>query len=434
MSRIFASIIGSIVIAQTAADPCWDLCSLVPGSCGEEGSLCIDGVVCLDLFWMTEKAICNSGVAGCIEKPHVSCDEATAIVDSQNAQGVTAFVSGDAAPGLGGASWMDALGFSGFEFGNIDEPWFLVDGDATVGEEQKGGEENAAERVPGRKGILNLGETCYLASALQVILHSRAIRDAIAMDRASGTAPMWHPVYYHFVNLLDEMYDTRSSRPLNLRNLLDALHETNGGLAFENRSDDSFQALMMMLRILAEFSPNIAEVVQLETSGTRLCAACEETTDIRAERLGYQLVRFPGTSEQYSIPEMLRAHFETGNGVELFCGTCAENTDQVEFPIVSKLPQLLIIAVNRYTYTAEKITTSLDSPLEITMEGVVPGGEEIRYRLVGIERHMGNHWLLDYLDSDRNEWIHSNDEWIHVIKERPRNGGPDPAIIFYERI
>ena len=94
----------------------------------------------------------------------------------------------------------------------------------------------------------------------------------------------------------------------------------------------------------------------------------------------------------------------------------------------------MTIGISRQAQDGSVITTSLDQPLEIDLKGIVQGGEGIRYRLVGVIRSMGKGYVLDYLDTDRNEWIHTKDAHFHVINGRPRNGGADPCIVFYERI
>ena len=395
-----------LVSMAVSADPCLELCFLIPGACDAQGSFCV-GDNCSDLYWMTPSTICNPSTPGCRSKRPVSCNEAEMIVASGNADNLSAHV----------AASVDMVTIS-----EIAQDVSFAD--AT----QAGGV------VRGRKGIHNLGATCYLASALQVVLHSRSVRDAVRDDLLTGEAPLGDPVYLNFVMLLQRMYDPSSDEPLNLRNLLDALHLYNDGNSFENSSDDSFQSLMVLFDSLSRASPRIANVVISETSGTRLCTACEVSSELAIQRQGYELVRFPGSARQYSIPEMLRAHFGV-KGDLLGCGgLCRTETEHVVRPIISKLPQLLTISVFRYSETEEKISTSLDQPLEIDMAGIVEGGEEIRYRLVGVIRHMGGHYLLDYLDTDTNEWIHSNDLHLHVIQGRPRNGGADPLIVFYERI
>ncbi len=97
-------------------------------------------------------------------------------------------------------------------------------------------------------------------------------------------------------------------------------------------------------------------------------------------------------------------------------------------------PKFLTIGISRETEDGTPITTSLDQPLELDLRGIFPGGEEIRYRLVGVVRRIGQGFVADYLDTDRNEWVHTKDTQFHVINGRPRNGGADPCIVFYERI
>ena len=411
-------ILSLIASTAVATDPCWELCITIPGACSQEGSFCVDGETCTDLSWMTPTTLCNPTMRGCVDKEAVYCGQAELIVATNNIEGFTAHSSRRSSP-LGGAggALMAQDGDQGFGLSFADEQ-------API----------ATQFGPGRKGIHNLGATCYLASALQVVMHSRSIRDAIRADLESGTAPMWHPVYSNFVMLLQQMYDASSIEPLDLSMLLFALHDYNNGMSFENESDDSFQALMVLYDALASVSPRVAEAVQSETRGERLCLACGTPGELAVLRQGYELVRFPGSNPQYRIPEMLRAHF--GERMEeLGCaGGCIGYTEHYVRPIVTQVPRLLTIGIFRYTAEQEKITTSVDIPLEIDMDGIIEGGADIRYRLVGIIRHMGGHYLLDYLDTDRNEWIHSNDLHIHVIEGRPRNGGADPSIVFYERI
>jgi ubiquitin C-terminal hydrolase len=316
-------------VVPTAEDPCPELCALIPEICGKAGSSCVDGI-CTNLHWLSR------------DREPVSCEAAANMVLNNNVE-------------ILNISFADPV-------------------DA------------------GRRGVRYGGVHSYMGPAIQVILRSRKVRDAVKAELVSGVAQLSSPFYQNFVNLLRQMYDTGSSGILDL-----------GGSSLITSGSDghsSFETLATLMGDLADISPQLSEIFSLRTSSTRNV---------------FQFLNFPGSDRQYSVTDLLRAHLGS-------------------FDNVLSLPQLLTIGISRQAQDGSVITTSLDQPLEIDLKGIVQGGEGIRYRLVGVIRIMGKGYVLDYLDTDRNEWIHTKDAHFHVINGRPRNGGADPCIVFYERI
>ena len=376
-------------------DPCQQRCDMIPGACSEEGSSCIDSI-CTDLYWMSERTLCSSSIPGCRTRKPVDCWSAQAMVWDQNADGVSVHV------------YRVREAEEDFSFADPPNP----------------------ETVRGRKGFKHMEMNRYLRPALQILLQSRSVREAIEADLQSPWPPMDHPVYYNFVTLLRQMYDQTSTEPLDPNPLLSSLvEERRDGHPFDNERDLPWLALFALMNVLSEVSPRIDQVFGIETLVSSSCQECRI-------RRPFHFLNFPGTDRSYTITDMLRAHLSPQT-VQVGCPPGC-NIDEDEGNIVQRIllsaPQLVTIGISRQTEDGTLITTSLDQPMEIDLSGIIPGGEEIRYRLVGVVRQIGQGFVADYLDTDRNEWVYTKDTQFHVINGRPRNGGADPCIVFYERI
>ena len=401
----YITIISSFFVGTCSAaslvlsDPCTAVCDLIPGACSEAGSSCVERF-CTDLYWMPRGKICHSSIPGCELNLQLSCEEAQNIYNMDNADEFTVYNG---------------------------EP----------GEDVSFADPSNPEIVRGRKGFQYLEVNKYMGPAMQVLLQSRSIREAIKADLQSPWSPMGNPVYDNFITLLRQMFDETSTEPLDLTMLLFTLmEEAHGGAAFDTDPNRPYEALFILLEVLAEVSPRVGEVIRSEIAGLEFCKECKGSRARPTESISSMLGHFPGSDRTYSITDMLRYRFGPQALRDVCFSSCDgwESTDHIVQRMLVSAPKFLTIGISRETEDGTPITTSLDQPLEIDLRGILPGGEEIRYRLVGVVRRIGQGFVADYLDTGRNEWVYTKDTQFHVINGRPRNGGADPCIVFYERI
>ncbi|TEB18235.1 hypothetical protein C9890_0439 [Perkinsus sp. BL_2016] len=425
--RILVSL--SVLAGSTlATDPCDQLCDLIPGVCPIDGrSRCVDGT-CTDLFWFNGSTLCNSSDPGCLseELGFVTCDHARRTVNSGNERGLVALRPREYVE-------EEVEGLDEFDFEDLD-----IRGDGpNVSEEEivfaPKGVAAEGDQPRGRRGFENFDNTSQFSSILQVVLHSSAIRRAFMGDIISGEHHLrQHPVYAALVDLLNRMYEAGDDS-LDLTELRFAILEQTGyqGVVAP------MQALHILLTEIGRISRRCHQALVLSTSERKVCSVCGSVSESAWENeVSVALIRFIDETgrQSNSVQEMLVASFNREDDAMCYGDCDLPAQHRIEEGVIHT-PELFSFAIDRNPMgSSERLNNRVDTPLEINLAGIVEGGEEIRYRLVGIVREIGSRFVVDYFDSDSNEWIHANDTRLHVIQGQPRNGGSDAVLVFYERI
>ena len=428
--RILVSL--SLLAASTLSTDPWDqLCDLIPGVCSiDRKSRCVDAV-CTDLFWFNGTTLCNSSDPGCVpeELGFVTCDHARRTVISGNQRGLVALRPREQPIDEELDAALEEFEEGDLEIHQVDGPnvseaeiVFAPTGAAAGGDQRRG-----------RRGFENFDNTSQFASILQVVLHSRAIRRAFMGDIIAGENHLrQHPVYSALVDLLNRMYEA-GEESLDLTELRFAVLEQTGyqGVAAP------MQVLHILLTEIGRMSRRCQEALVLSTNERRVCSVCGSVSENGWDyEVSVALIRFIDAAHRQSnsVQEMLVASLNKEDDAMCY-GECDLPAQHRLAERVTHVPELLSLAIDRNPMgSEERLNNRVDTPLEINLAGMVEGGEEIRYRLVGIVREIGSRFVVDYFDSDSGEWIHANDTRLHVIQGQPRNGGSDAVLVFYERI
>ena len=421
---LISLLVGLSIVSTARADECGDVCALISGACSHKGSYCKNGNACHDLFWLTPNTqLCNHSVSGCSsDKAPLLCSEARFLIDTVNAGGVTAGSSD------GSTAAAAAVVATRTTTTTTRRPPVVTRETA-----RRPTEAASAPLISGAgiKKIKNLGATCYLGSVLQILLHSVSVRAAVAASPAVAASGAHARVYNDFVALLNQMYDESSSDVLDPHNILRALRAFNEDKGFVyNAADDAYQSAMVLLNALSRGSPRLARVFEIVFGGMRTCLQCDNIGP-HFDRSHIQLMQIPDPSRRTSLEEMIAAHFGP-RSMDVQCRNCrVHDAHHYVIPSVIQVPHLLIIAINRYTYDAEKLTTSVEIPLAITLE---TNTGPVMYRLVGVVAHNKGHYTSDYYNVDADSWVHTDDSRVHIMKGSPVRSGPQPSIVMYERI
>ena len=415
------------LIGVTLADECGDICTAVPGACSHKGSYCKNGHACMDLFRSPEGVLCNSLTPGFKSTfSPLLCSDARAILASGSASLPTA-------PATSGSSDdMSAVDSTG----STSAPATTKAAAPTKPAKKEKAKEEERPPVPSPniKGIKNLGATCYLGSFLQILLHSRIIRDAVLAEDAAVSAQF--PVFREFVNLVIAMnHNDESSEPLDVHELLKALRKFNEDRGFKyNEPDDAYLSGAVLLNALAQASPAVARATSTITSVRTICSACgdDAAIDVKTDRT--QLVRILDPDTPTTLVELLTAHFSPASVPNVRCAACGHRSESIRIPTVQTAPNLLVVGIYRYAPDVEKLMTSVELPFELDLAPITGGTVNKRYRLTGIVRHKKDHYVSEYFNDEARTWVHTDDKRVHAIKGRPGNAGLEPTVAVYEAI
>jgi hypothetical protein len=407
------------------SDECGEICIAVPGACSHKGSYCKNGHACMDLFRSPEGVLCNSQTPGYLSSfTPLLCEQARAILSSGTAELPTA-------PASFGSS-------RDIHAGDTAASTTPAPRKATAAtkppKEKPKEEERPTVSSPNIKRIKNLGATCYLGSFLQIVLHSRTIRDIVMAENPQVSAEF--AVFREFANLVREMnYNDESWEMLDVHELLKALRTFNENRGFKyNEADDAYLSGAVLMNALAQASPALARATSTIVSHRTVCGSCGDDQAIERKADTTQLVRIIDPETPTSLVELLTAHFSPASVDDVRCTACGNRPESIRIPTVERTPDLFVVGIFRYAPGVEKLMTSVELPFELDMEPITGGSVRKRYRLIGIVRHKKDHYVSDYFNDEAATWVHTDDKRVHEIRGLPGNAGHEPTVAIYEAI
>ena len=400
-------------------DPCSAVC-IIPGLCGVGGSTCdMDARVCRDLFVTADKVVCSLALSPeCPADRPLRCVEAHALFEAKMHPGA-----------------MSASAPTGPR--DVASPMF----------------------ARGRRGIENLGNTCYLAAALQMVSHSRHLRAAILaynppadMEGLSEMQLQGVLMCLAVKDVLEAQWrslEAESAIPIDVSDVLAALNEMNE--EFEvGKMQDSGEALMMILGTLQDHIGAIAGTLRTGMRSTRTCPSCNGWR-VKDENVFSISLPVPEIRDRnVGLHESFATYFNPAPvdaPVECDHGTCVEG---VRYPATTTaslagMPPVLILTLNRFVseyiplrgMVSRRINTVINIPPELDMS-TLPGGDGT-YRLVAIVHHIGasmnvGHYVTDYLHPDDGTYYNANDSRVTPLGGLPRLSSQTAYILMYERV
>lgn len=377
-------------------DECASICVNIPGSCSDKGSHCKQGRVCMDLFWFDEakKVICNHKNTGCTDMLPLFCSEAISIL------------SGDTElPGV---------------------PDMVAQAKA------------ASRSRMTRRGIRNLGASCYFSSVLQVLTHSVALRELFSTwdrkDILRDASSAGIKVTTNFDSILNELL--HDGPPVDTKDLLAAVREyaLNDGMQ-ESSADDASRAMSFIVNALSETIPHAIDFFTLRTSLESGCFACDYESLSSQPLVGPILLQLPLKAVKVHLYSLIQELLSPSVPEDFSCGGCQFRGTVKLSPVVTAAPPLLIFTLSRYVIGAEKNLISVEIPHVLNLgaisanAGITP--VRLQYKLIGVVRHADCHYTCDFFD--REEWFHANDASVASV-DAPLKSGSDPFILVYERL
>jgi uncharacterized UBP type Zn finger protein len=233
---------------------------------------------------------------------------------------------------------------------------------------------------------------------------------------------------------------------LNPQEVLDMLTVINAEFR-RFRMQDAHEALRMLLGGLQdalhtpEVSP-IDEIFSITLNHTRTCAACGAER-VNAEHMHELNLPIPSIEGRpITMTDCLEAFLATERIAGVACegGSCAPEArnDATMTHRFGRLPPVLLISLNRFTWDGQKINTAVEIPPELDMS-ILPGGGEGRYRLVGIVNHLGNsvgagHYTAHFMHPEEGSFYNANDGVVSAIDGHPALSNSAAYIVMYERV
>ena len=320
--------------------------------------------------------------------------------------------------------------------------------------ENPGGPAGIVYAEPGRVGIKNLQNTCYLASAIQVLGHSVRFLEMLSSTRFVRP----NPVQEAFVRIIHEMWSERRE-PLDVKSLLKALHEfrypKGAPRVAANRNaepleftkeatGDAHEAIRIILGKLSDAarplaaSPNeeptrIDELFASTAIRSFVCRGCKGRRNIEEKDHDIMLT-IPkikdGDPDVVSLYDCYRetVQSEELQGVE--CATCDRNQKASTRRSLTSGADVMLMVLGRFDYSGGKIHTKVRYPLTFGLNGK-------RYKLVGVVHHLGTtrsggHYVSQFLSF--SDWVDASDTHVHLHRGPVQTVSDTAYILVYDRI
>ena len=343
-------------------------------------------------------------------------------------------------------------------------------------------------KANGRIGLANLGNTCFLNSALQLMRHIKPLREYF------GNTEWTYRVnpdnkYASMLNAIVEFTNAIWRQDLNINTkiapgrfyqTLVELADKVGydDLAVKHRQADSGEVLLFMLDCIHEGlahpvemvvtgSPSRPEEVRWTKSyeqwiqhyqkqwsiiiktlhGQKMTATNCKTCQYHSERfeswgsISVPIVNGdkPG-SPAPNLRECLEEYFKDEVLEDYHCDVCGKKREANQTSRFSILPKYIVLSIMRYTNRGNKIRAKIDFDLNlIDLDPWFIGNRETtptKYRCAAVIDHHGVMGGGHYVSSCRyedNTWIRYDDEMVGQMPSEHVNNG-DTYVILLEQI
>lgn len=258
------------------------------------------------------------------------------------------------------------------------------------------------------KGLSNFYGNCYMNSAIQCLSASTRVIESLDQSRESP-------------ELLHLMKSLRCSTQVHIdsSNFYNYFTSLNRDF-YDTRGKDAAQFLSRIISGLT----NLKKVLMIEQSFSGKCFSCGKFIQILSPNIFYILnpPRMPST--MYDL--INNSYYNHEMESECECGGRAKLRMKI-----SKLPEVLIIHINRYSRTGNKIETPVfpDLSLDVGMESGTK-----KYGLIGVICHLGTLRSGHYFAYTKHgrAWYECNDTRITKINSREVELIRDAYVLFYQ--
>ncbi len=275
------------------------------------------------------------------------------------------------------------------------------------------------------KGIINIGNSCYLNSAIQMLFNSEDFRNILKDKVFINTI---------FENIVQNYDNKTKGNNLFSPSDIKGIVSKNNKMFANNNQQDSYEFIIYLFDVLDKYLGNSMNNVLynkfgLETTSNIKCkmSNCGKESENKSIELFLQL---PITDE-LDLSYSYRKYKSVGkleNDNAYFCEKCNKKVVARKNTITTKWPNNLIIVLKRFDYMMRKDGRQFNIPLNWRHGYKLKGG------IIHMGSYGGGHYI--YFGEENQEWFIANDSHISKINDINtfmENQGKQSYILYYQK-
>jgi ubiquitin C-terminal hydrolase len=291
------------------------------------------------------------------------------------------------------------------------------------------------------KGLVNLGNTCYLNSVLQCFIYSKSFKEFINENSTKI-----------IIQALQEIITTDQKVVNPQKFVLSFIKEKPWFSGFEQ--NDSHEFLIVFLDLLLTLtkkdiinhsyswkkfkSSHDLKLIQGYYGEMKTTVICDECKNKSITYSEFNTINLNIPQKENDLIDLFSNFLspEEQNDPEnlFFCEKCAKNTKSIKKYCINRLPNNLIIILNRYSSSGRKNNGLVKFPVESLLVNEKVSNEIRDYHLTGFINHygllMGGHYNSVNLVDDK--WYFVDDTSIvEIQKMDPIVSNKNTYIMFY---
>lgn len=311
--------------------------------------------------------------------------------------------------------------------------------------------------IPGQIGLLNLGNTCFFNSVMQVLGHCRVIKEYFATKRYErdifGRSCTKGRIAKEFAYVVENLHSEEVTT-LDCKGLMAELAKTN--TIFEvGVQQDAHEALTFLLQKLHDDlkSMKIKDVAgsASQNAWVRACEgresfvmrevfgqfrnilSCNRHESENFENFSTLILDIPERTRAVSLIDCLKSSFSPEEIPKWNCVDCKKPRTATKRMDISHSPNILIIQLKRFKKTKKNVTEVI-VPLTLDMKPFCHDkSKAFNYNLFGSINHEGSleggHYKARSLHN--GEWFEYNDEHVTSVNFNQCDG---EYLLFYEMV
>jgi ubiquitin C-terminal hydrolase len=325
----------------------------------------------------------------------------------------------------------------------------------------------------GKHGLVNIGATCYINTAIQCLSHCLDFLHFILSKKYAVNNQ--NTMIEHLRHVLVELWlnnhnysPNKLIESINTHLIIDAYEQNdinefiilfldylNKEIAYKykpskkelvtsnryTKSQYDMQRFKMDISWYEKTGGEYSKLIDLFHGQSITQVVCGHCNHITHNYEVYSNMMLPLTESTNSLEECMDLYFhdETLNDtIEWKCDECKQKSKSIKSLKLWRNPNILIISLKRFTYDMKKNNKLISIPEYLSLDKYTLTNDQYKYRLVSVACHIGSffggHYYSICRHPDNNWYMYDDDQVIPIKDDALSHHITKSYVYFYERL